>query len=192
MNQPQFQKTSKKTNFYQLIWFCASTYKQFSFKSTINRLLHVGYNHRALYPFLKEDSNIDLSPFVEKELVVEEKQTYSCEDCGKVFSKKGNIKAHMVYHSDERQFPCNLCAKAFKTLRDLNHHMRIHNGQKPYKCEICEKTVAQSANLYTHMKVYHTYGSFNCKDCREKFPTKWNLTTHKSKICTTKQILATP
>ena len=172
--------------------FCKRCNKKFSFKSTTHRLLHVGYNHRALYPFLKEDSNIDLSPFVEKELVVDEKQTYSCEDCGKVFSQKGNIKAHMVYHSDERPFPCNLCAKAFKTLRDLNHHTRIHNGQKPYECEICEKTVAQSANLYTHMKVYHTYGSFNCKDCREKFPTKWNLTTHKSKICTTKQILATP
>ena len=161
--------------------YCQRCDKKFSFNCTADRLIHVGYTHTALYPYLKLNSDIDLTPFLEKELVVKEKQTYPCEECGKVFSMKSNLKAHMVYHNDERPFPCDICAKAFKTLRDSDVHKRTHNGEKPYKCNICEKAVSQDGNLRTHMKTYHTDGSYTCKVCKDKFPTKWNLNTHQTK-----------
>ena len=162
--------------------YCKRCKRTFSFNSTADRLAHVGYTHTALHLYLKPDSkDVDLTPFAVKELVVKEEQTFPCEECGKVFILKANLKAHMVYHNDERPFPCNLCAKAFKTLRDSDVHKSTHNGEKPYKCNICEKTVSQNGNLWTHKKVYHTDGSFTCKQCKENFPTKWDLTTHKQK-----------
>ena len=82
-------------------------------------LVHVGLIHAELYPFLKEDSKIDLRPYIVKKVVLKEKQSFNCGDCGKDFANNGNLKAHMVYHSDKRLFPCNKCKKAFKTKRDL-------------------------------------------------------------------------
>ena len=67
----------------------------------------------------KWNSKIDLRPFIVKKVVLKEKQSFNCGDCGKDFANNGNLKAHMVYHSDKRLFPCNKCKKAFKTKRDL-------------------------------------------------------------------------
>ena len=166
--------------------FCQMCNKKFSFGTLAERLAHVGFTHTALYPYLKEDSNIDLTPFIEKEVILKEKKVYSCDECGKVFNTKQHMKAHMVYHSDERPFPCKYCDKAFKTLRDSDIHNRTHDGGKPFKCSVCEKTVSQSANLWTHMRVYHTNGSFPCKDCRKEFITKWDLKNHQTEACTLK------
>ena len=166
--------------------FCQRCNKKLSFGSVSEKLTHVGYTQRTLYPYLKDDSNIDLTPFIVKEVISKEKEIYSCVECEIVFKTKQHLKAHMVYHSDERPFPCKYCDKAFKTLRDSEVHNRTHSGEKPFKRSLCEKTVSQIGNLSTHMKVYHTTGSYSCKDCREEFQTKWDLNSHQTKACTLK------
>ena len=167
-------------------WKLEAEFRKFDLKYASKKLLHAGYNHRGLYPYLKTNSNIDLAPFIEKQEIVKVEQKYPCNDCGKVFNKKWSWKSHMVYHSDERPFPCELCIKAFKTLRDLDVHKRSHNGQKPFICETCDSTFSQDANLWSHMKRYHCDGSYSCKDCKNIFTSGWALKTHRTSACTLK------
>ena len=121
-----------------------------------------------------------------KPKIVKEKQTYSCNECGKLFNQKANYMAHMVYHSDERLFPCDVCVKSFKTLRDLDVHKRTHNGETPFSCNTCGTAFSQSANLWSHEKRYHYNGIYPCKDCKNIFTTGWNLKTHRTSACTLK------
>ena len=166
--------------------YCKRCKAKFDFKQLSKKLIHVGYKHKGLYPYLKSDSEIDLRPFVEKITNVKEKQSYPCNECGKLFNQKANYMAHMVYHSDERPFPCEVCVKAFKTLRDLDIHKRTHNGEKPFGCKTCQTAFSQSATLWSHEKRYHCNGKFTCKDCKEMFTTGWYLKTHRTSACTLK------
>ena len=163
--------------------FCSKCNKKYCFSSKTKELVHVGYNHLALYPYLKVDSDVDLKLFIQKEVGVKKVNKYPCIECGKVFSQKGNLKIHLIYHGDERPFSCKTCEKAFKTLRDLDVHKRSHSDLKLFSCNICGKTFSQSANLWTHTNVYHTEGAHTCKDCRKEFLTKWNLKLHQTDGC---------
>ena len=162
--------------------YCKICDKQYEFCSSMKRLMHVGFNHAELYPFLKEDSKIDLRPFVVKKVVVKEKQSYNCGECGKSCSNKGNLKLHMVYHSDKRLFPCNKCQKAFKTKRDLVVHDITHSGEQPFKCATCEKTFSQIANMQKHTKTLHDVIVQKCHDCGKEFQTRFDFISHLPKI----------
>ena len=158
--------------------YCKACDKTFQFNNT-RRLVHVSLHHAELYPFLKEDSEVDLEPFIVKKVVVKEKLNYKCEECGKDFSNKTGMKAHLVYHSDKRPFPCKKCNKAFKTKRDLTMHDTSHTGEKTFNCTLCKKTFSQSANLYTHTKRLHeTKEVKECHDCRKEFQTRFDFLTH--------------
>ena len=83
---------------------CLKCAKSYSFKSNTEQLTHVGYIHGELYSFLKADSEIDLTLYIEKKDVVKEEETFPCEECGTVFKLKSRLKTHLIYHSDERPF----------------------------------------------------------------------------------------
>jgi uncharacterized Zn-finger protein len=56
---------------------------------------------------------------------ISNKCTY--ENCNKVFSTKGNLKAHELLHQ-ERNFTCNFegCGKSYVNERRLEVHSRTH------------------------------------------------------------------
>ena len=161
--------------------YCKICDKQYEFCNILKRLVHVGLNHAELYPFLKKDSKIDLRPFIVKKVVVKEKQSYNCGECGKDFGNNGNLKAHMVYHSDARLFPCNKCQKAFKTKRDLVVHDTTHSGEKPFKCTTCEKGFSQIANMQKHTKTLHDVIVQKCHNCGKEFQTRFDFVSHLPK-----------
>jgi len=53
-----------------------------------------------------------------------------CDECGKTFVNRFNLRAHKKLHSDEKPFQCNVCDKMFKTNSQLTKHGYVHTGEK--------------------------------------------------------------
>lgn len=51
---------------------------------------------------------------------------FPCSICGKGFTRKGDLKIHMVVHSEDRPYECRIpgCDKSFKTSANRCRHER--------------------------------------------------------------------
>ena len=80
-------------------------------------------------------------------------EEHKCENCGKGFSAKSSLTAHLVTHTTERPFECKECGKFFRSQGALYNHGGVHN---PSKCDLCGKFFAQKASLKNHIQTVHT------------------------------------
>ena len=46
------------------------------------------------------------------------------------FARNGDLKIHMVTHSEEKPHKCKVCDKSFGLLGNLNEHMLTHRAEK--------------------------------------------------------------
>ncbi|GBP10199.1 Zinc finger protein 25 [Eumeta japonica] len=106
---------------------------------------------------------------------------YMCTECGKTYSQLGHLKVHIKSHTGDKQFPCSICHMAFYRNTDLDRHFRTHTGEKPFQCEICSKSFVQKSNLNMHMKAHSGDRAHQCTVCLKRFMTNSKLRLHLNK-----------
>lgn len=137
----------------------------------------------------------------------EEKRTYPCNNCTKVFTSRQCLRSHNIHnhlsrvvctvcgksftpiylqehmrlHLEEKDFQCTICDKKFSISRYLQQHMVTHSNLKPYKCEQCGKMFTQRSSLTVHYRIHTDNKPFNCTLCAKSFITGTLLKRHMSK-----------
>lgn len=106
-----------------------------------------------------------------------------CTQCGKMFSRKPNLRLHLRRHLVIKPYMCNQCPKSFVTRQKLDEHVNGHSGNKPLKCSLCDSTFSRYSNLIQHRNMRHLSGKKKVKDfvcrCGEVFHSLRKLEWHK-------------
>ncbi|NXJ83709.1 ZFAT protein, partial [Trogon melanurus] len=132
----------------------------------------------------------------------QDKKSYSCPVCEKLFFEDRLIKSHIKTNHPEvsmttiseilgrrvqlkgligkRAVKCPYCDFYFmKNGSDLQRHIWAHEGVKPFKCSLCEYATRSKSNLKAHMNRHSTEKTHLCDMCGKKFKSKGTLKSHK-------------
>ncbi|XP_062571357.1 zinc finger protein 37-like [Saccostrea cucullata] len=109
-----------------------------------------------------------------------ERETHTCSECGKVFSRRYNLKVHKYIHTEQKNLECQFCHQQFKHDSLLRNHIRIkHTGNKPFTCETCGQGFIHNNYLQRHMLLH---AGDVCKCCDEKFESRRQFNVHVKNI----------
>lgn len=101
---------------------------------------------------------------------------FECTVCGKLFSRRNRLNAHLARHSSVRPHSCDKCDQRFITRWDLTLHLRIHSGV--FSCEYCGKAFPAKGKLERHRRTHTGERPFPCDLCNKAFSEKRNLENH--------------
>ncbi|ESN95299.1 hypothetical protein HELRODRAFT_148155, partial [Helobdella robusta] len=51
-------------------------------------------------------------------------------------------------------YTCDICGRSFSRTNTLVTHRRIHSGEKPFCCEVCGRAFRQPGNLTRHKLIH--------------------------------------
>lgn len=107
----------------------------------------------------------------------DEKETFHCESCSKLFISMASLEAHKrTAHS---LIVCDICGKQFSQKANLLKHKLIHLNKKPFQCRVCHKAFRQKANLQRHELIHNKdRKTVNCAHCNKSFRCTWSLKQH--------------
>ncbi|XP_013163322.1 PREDICTED: gastrula zinc finger protein XlCGF8.2DB-like [Papilio xuthus] len=120
----------------------------------------------------------------------ENKQTYKCIDCNKVFSTLMTYQGHLKYsraHASDQilKFSCPTCKKGYPTQEAMQDHFNYqHLGKTSHKCPICDKPIASKAYIERHLLRVHGEKKEKpknhiCQQCGKGFTDKRSLIQHE-------------
>ena len=80
-----------------------------------------------------------------------------CEDCGKAFLSKGNLKSHTVgvHPTGDTIYKCESCHYESWCERNLKIHIKQKMAGKPLRCDMCGYETHVRGNLLRHKKSVH-------------------------------------
>ncbi|XP_036048102.1 zinc finger protein 445 isoform X5 [Onychomys torridus] len=146
--------------------------------------------------FKQNCSQSQVFPTVEK--------NFSCQHCGKTFTKNKSLIEHQRIHTGEKPYQCSECGKTF-TYRSAyiihlkNHGIKrkpesglpvsqdtmfhisqsSHNTEEPHKCKYCGRTFRIRSFLLIHQRVHTREKPYKCRECGKAFRWSSNLSRHE-------------
>lgn len=122
-----------------------------------------------------------------------------CPYCGKTFTRRVFLRAHVFSHTGEKLFTCKVCPKSFANSQSLLRHSMTHTGHKPFKCDVCCKSFSQAPTLKRHQRIHtstmvprkrgrkpvcsldndEAVHGFPCPSCPSRFSTEDQLNHHR-------------
>ncbi len=93
--------------------------------------------------------------------------------CDRKFINRGEILAHIRYHSDPDAYRCTQCNKKFKDQNGLKNRIDNHVplGSREFKCSLCPSSFVKACTLKHHVQLKHTSKTgekFPCDKCGKK------------------------
>ncbi|XP_076464984.1 uncharacterized protein LOC143296877 isoform X2 [Babylonia areolata] len=78
---------------------------------------------------------------------------FLCDFCDATFASVSGWKSHMNrVHLNTLPYTCNICGKGFTKLDNYEGHMNVHNNIKAYKCLYCSKRYPYKTSLNMHLR----------------------------------------
>lgn len=69
---------------------------------------------------------------------------YLCDFCPTMFNRVSGLLDHLTKHKNDRQkFTCEECGKVLANRLSFAIHQRTHTGEKPHSCRFCDRTFSQ-------------------------------------------------
>ena len=112
---------------------------------------------------------------------------FDCDECGKKFNRKDNLKRHKdLVHTDttRERIHCLQCPKTFIWKTHLDKHVQEDHSKflSSFRCEECNKMFREEKSLKRHNKEQHTNSTkFKCPKCEKSFSQKANQRRHTVK-----------
>ena len=82
------------------------------------------------FKFGLKDANVKILKKTIKNVIKSNK----CNQCDYASSHTGNLRAHLITHSEERLNKCNQCDYASSQAGHLRTRLKTHSGEKLNKC----------------------------------------------------------
>ncbi|KAG7469282.1 hypothetical protein MATL_G00127180 [Megalops atlanticus] len=79
---------------------------------------------------------------------------HACPHCGRTFTRRCLLRAHVFTHTGEKLFSCEACGKSFSRPSNLMRHCRTHSAARAFGCKRCGKAFSHPGALKRHQLIH--------------------------------------
>ena len=115
-----------------------------------------------------------------------------CGLCGKILTRKSNLKVHLaeqhgildvdreLKRDHHKKYTCNVCGKEFYRKSHLDEHKETHEAvRQRYSCCFCQKSFSSTSHLRRHKNIHlQESTNFECNICQRSFNSQHLLSKH--------------